>query len=153
MGMSHDSSMRTMHGTMHRDCWSSSEHKVYTDPDRVPSTGSEARSDSRLDRRFVLETSLKYGKGYVNRGEDDGSDFNPTLRVKHGEVVQIRLVNTMNLPHDFAITDINRQTDMLERAGQQTIFTFRADRRVTFEYYCTVPGHRRAGMRGKFVVE
>lgn len=153
MGMHHESRMRSMHGTTHRDPSTPRRERGSARDRRPAGTREDTTSVSGVDRRFVLETSLENGMGYVMRGENGGSVFNPTLRVRKGDVVQIRLVNTMRMPHDLAIKGLDRRTEMVERSGQTAEVTFRAESRGNFEYYCTVPGHRQAGMRGTFVVE
>ena len=50
------------------------------------------------------------------------------------------------------IDEFNAATERVS-AGATTTVEFIADKKGTFEYYCTVGQHRANGMKGKFVVE
>jgi uncharacterized cupredoxin-like copper-binding protein/sugar lactone lactonase YvrE len=65
--------------------------------------------------------------------------------------VQITLTNGGALAHDFAIDGTDFKTDLLNPGQSQTITVNLAPGEYTF--YCTVPGHRDAGMVGKIIVQ
>ncbi|HEX5693093.1 MAG TPA: copper-containing nitrite reductase, partial [Arenimonas sp.] len=77
---------------------------------------------------------------------------NPVLRVAEGAVVQITLVNGDGALHDIAVPDFGAQSDQLAGKGSATTIVFRATKAGTFEYWCTLPGHKAAGMVGKLIV-
>ena len=81
-----------------------------------------------------------------------GLKFEPTeLKVKQGDKVKITYKNTVG-SHDFVIDEFNVNTNIID-AGQEVVVEFIADKKGSFEYYCSVPGHRAAGMKGTLVVE
>lgn len=81
-----------------------------------------------------------------------GLNFNPAeIRVSKGDKVKITYNNTRGT-HDLVIDEFNVKTDRIN-AGQSDTIEFVADQTGTFEYYCSVPGHREAGMVGKLIVE
>lgn len=54
-------------------------------------------------------------------------------------------------PHDFRIDELDEGTDVLEE-GETDEFTVDLES-GTYTYYCSVPGHREAGMEGELEVE
>src|SRR3546814_15808606 len=54
--------------------------------------------------------------------------------------------------HDVAVPEFNAQSDQLVGVGSATTIVFRANKAGTFEYVCTLPGHKAAGMCGKLIV-
>jgi nitrite reductase (NO-forming) len=86
-------------------------------------------------------------------GEIDGA-VNPDLHVHPGDHVRLVLENGDGMPHDLAIPDLFAQSPMVSSQGERAelIFKVGEDNRGTFPYFCTVIGHRQAGMEGKLVV-
>ena len=73
------------------------------------------------------------------------------IRVKKGDTV--RVVFTVEQGnHDWVIDEFNTRTNMLNTGETETV-EFVADKAGTFEYYCSVPGHRLIGMKGNLIVE
>jgi uncharacterized cupredoxin-like copper-binding protein len=64
--------------------------------------------------------------------------------------VQITLVNTGVLVHDFSVDEVGIY--ILAEGGLQTTATFNVPA-GTYEFYCSVPGHRESGMVGTLIVE
>lgn len=84
--------------------------------------------------------------------ENKGLSFNPsTLTLKKGETVKITFKSTGGT-HDFRIDEYNVGTKLVQ-SGQEDSFEFTPDKEGTFEYFCSVPGHRQAGMKGTITVE
>jgi len=54
--------------------------------------------------------------------------------------------------HDFVIDELNVKTEQFSEQEKQFSVTFTADQMGEFVYYCSVPGHRQAGMWGTLVV-
>jgi putative membrane-bound dehydrogenase-like protein len=99
------------------------------------------------DREYVLEAHML---GYRGMGGAIDGVRNPTLTALTGETVRITIVNGEVMVHDVAMEKLNvRSTQILER-GVSTSITFVAKGSDT--YYCTVPGHRAAGMQGLLLV-
>lgn len=86
--------------------------------------------------------------------ESKGLNFTPNeIRVNVGDTVRITYINTLGT-HDWGIDEFNVRTQLIS-AGEQDTVEFVADQAGTFdfEYYCSVPGHREAGMKGTLIVE
>jgi nitrite reductase (NO-forming) len=103
--------------------------------------------------RFRLRTELAEGKmAFVGVGGDIEGQVNPTLRVAEGAVVQIGLINGDGVEHDVVFPEFKAATDKVNRKGASSVTVFRADQAGEFAYFCSLPGHRPAGMEGKIVV-
>ncbi len=80
----------------------------------------------------------------------DGQEA-PVLKVKQGDTVKVTLTST-NGYHDWTLDEFNAQTAKVN-TGQSASVEFVADKKGTFEYYCSVDSHRQKGMKGTFIVE
>lgn len=73
------------------------------------------------------------------------------IRVNVGDTVRVTYVNGGGR-HDWVLDEFDgAQTEIISGGTEQTI-EFVADEAGSFEFYCSVPGHRQAGMFGRFVV-
>ena len=105
------------------------------------------------DVTFTLRTEISDGQlVFVGNGGAIKDQVNPDLRVPEGAVVAITVVNGDGAMHDVAVPAFNAQSDNLVGVGSATTIVFRASKTGTFEYVCTIPGHKAAGMFGKLVV-
>ena len=78
--------------------------------------------------------------------------YEPTeLSIAADTDVTITLVNGGVLQHDFNIEDTEFATELLN-AGQEASITVNLPA-GEYVYYCSVPGHRQAGMEGTLTVE
>jgi nitrite reductase (NO-forming) len=103
--------------------------------------------------RFRLRTELAEGKmAFVGVGGDIEGVVNPTLRVAEGDVVQVGIINGDGVEHDVVFPEFKAATDRVNRKGASSVTVFRADKSGEFAYFCSMPGHRPAGMEGKLVV-
>lgn len=73
------------------------------------------------------------------------------IRVKKGDRVRIDFTSVQGM-HDWVVDEFSARTKQLT-AGQSDSVEFVADKKGTFEYYCSVPTHKQAGMVGKLIVE
>ena len=73
------------------------------------------------------------------------------IKVKQGEKVKIVLSNTEGL-HNWAIDEFKASTRNLS-LGEITSVEFIADKKGTFQYYCSIGTHRQLGMVGNLIVE
>lgn len=107
----------------------------------------------RPDVTFTLRTNIANGKlVYVgDTGEIEGQ-INPDLRVPENAVVQINVINGDGAIHDIAVPEFGVKSDEFTGRGSSTAIVFRATKSGTFEYLCTLPGHRAAGMFGSLIV-
>ena len=105
------------------------------------------------DVTFTLRTEIADGAlVFVGEAGAIKGQVNPELRVPEGKVVQITLVNGDGALHDIAVPEFQAQSDQLVGKGSATTIVFRATKSGTFEYICTLPGHKAAGMVGKLIV-
>lgn len=73
------------------------------------------------------------------------------MKVKQGDTVKIVFTNNEGF-HDWVIDEFSARTKQLA-AGKSETIEFVADKKGTFEYYCSVGAHRAMGMRGNLIVE
>lgn len=73
------------------------------------------------------------------------------IRVKEGDTVRIVFTNSQGT-HDLVIDEFNARTKITQTGEADTI-EFVANKKGTFEYYCSVGNHRAMGMLGKLIVE
>ncbi|MCY7357599.1 MAG: cupredoxin domain-containing protein, partial [Rudanella sp.] len=107
------------------------------------STTTLRQDSTKIDRNYALEATML---GYFGK---DGAR-NPTLRAKKGERVRITIINSEQMTHDIALEKLGLKSKSINDKGAKTSLTFTAGQSDT--YYCTVPGHRTAGMVGQFEV-
>ncbi|MGE5624514.1 MAG: copper-containing nitrite reductase [Bacillota bacterium] len=105
------------------------------------------------DVRFTLKTNIG-PKGMTFQGVGNGIDGvdNPNLQVPVNAVVQITLIDGDGAEHNIAVPDFKALSDNVTAKGASTVIVFRTDKAGTFPYFCTMPGHRQAGMEGKLTV-
>ncbi len=78
--------------------------------------------------------------------------FDPKeIRVKEGTRVRLVFINATGT-HDWVVDEFSARTKVLQGAGSDTV-EFVANKRGTFEYYCSVGTHRQMGMKGNLIVE
>ncbi len=107
----------------------------------------------RPDLSYTLKTHIgKEGMVYVGVGGGIDGVVNPTLRVPVNAIVQITLVNADGAEHDLSVPKFKALSDHVMGLGASSSIVFKADAEGTFPYFCTLPGHRQAGMEGKLVV-
>lgn len=73
------------------------------------------------------------------------------LRAKVGETVALRLENQDTSAHSFDIDEFT--VHALLPAGATSLALFTASTPGTYTFYCSIPGHREAGMVGTLIVE
>jgi nitrite reductase (NO-forming) len=90
---------------------------------------------------------------FIGSGGAINSQVNPTLNVHEGDIVQITLINGEGAEHDVAVPDFRAVSQRVVGPGASSTFVFQATNIGGFPYFCTVPGHREAGMEGMIHVE
>ncbi|MFN8354859.1 MAG: PVC-type heme-binding CxxCH protein [Spirosomataceae bacterium] len=98
---------------------------------------------TKIDQEFALEATML---GYFAKN----GTRNPTLKVKKGSVVRITITNGELMTHDIMLEKLGIKSKTILEKGSKASITFVADKSDT--YYCSVPGHRAAGMVGKLTV-
>ena len=105
------------------------------------------------DARYTLRSGIADGRMvYIGVGGAIDGKVNPVLTAAEGQVVQLTLINGEGAEHDISFPDQNTTSPRVTGKGASTTIAFRADKAGDFTYFCTVPGHRLAGMQGQFLV-
>ena len=84
--------------------------------------------------------------------EEQNNNFaTKEFTVKKGDNVILVIRNLDNQLHDVTIDELNFKVE--NPAGKTSLSAFTADQEGTFTFYCSIPGHREAGMEGTIVVK
>jgi nitrite reductase (NO-forming) len=98
---------------------------------------------------FTLRTGIASGRMvYIGVGGDIDGKTNPTLMVHEGELVQINLINGEGAEHDVVIDQYAARSSIVVGKNASSTFSFTAGKVGEFAYFCSIPGHRAAGMEG-----
>lgn len=89
---------------------------------------------------------------YVGVGGEIDGLINPDLEVQSGDLVSVKIESSDGIPHDFAIPDLNVQSQLVTGKDASTHMVFEIKDTGDFSYFCTVPGHRQAGMEGRLII-
>jgi nitrite reductase (NO-forming) len=115
-------------------------------------TQQPGNSGKDTETTFTLTTGMSEGKlVFIGKGGAIDGQVNPMLRIPVGEPVHVTLVNGDGIEHDFTVPDLNAHTDHVSATGQSSTVTFSADKAGQFTYFCSIPGHRLAGMEGMVI--
>ena len=105
------------------------------------------------DVSFTLKTAIAEGRlVFIGVGGAIDGVVNPELSIATDQVVQVTLVNGDGVLHDLVVPDFGAKSEQIARKDSSTAIVFRADKAGSYFYYCSVPGHRAAGMEGKLIV-
>ena len=111
----------------------------------VPATGKTVE--------YTLELGLADGKMvFVGKGGAIDGQTNPDLRANVGDTVKVTLISGEGATHNIHVDGVNAQSEDVIGQGNSVVLEFSPDNDGTFAYYCNIPGHRQAGMEGKFIV-
>ena len=98
---------------------------------------------------FTLRTGIAEGRMvYIGVGGDIDGQVNPTLMVHEGELVQINLINGEGAEHDIVLDQYAARSSIVMGKNASSTFSFIANKVGEFAYFCSLPGHRAAGMEG-----
>ncbi|MFZ0495779.1 MAG: copper-containing nitrite reductase [Methylocella sp.] len=103
---------------------------------------------------FTLVTGIAHGKMvFIGKGGAIDGQVDPTLVVHEGDVVQVTLINGEGAEHDIVFPDVHASSQrVIGRRASSTLVVHATDI-GSFAYFCSVPGHRAAGMEGVLKVE
>ncbi len=115
-------------------------------------TAAAQDSPPNVEEQGSIDRTGHAGETVEIEVENDGLLYYPAeIIVTEGTTVEITFVNTGG-PHDWNLDAFDVDMPVI-RGGNETTATFTADEAGEFEYYCSVSGHRAAGMWGYFIVE
>jgi putative membrane-bound dehydrogenase-like protein len=120
---------------------------LITRGDLASQTVPAARAKDAPDREYRLEATMV---GYRGIGGEIEGVRNPTLWARTGETVRITIVNGELMVHDVALEKLDIKSQQIFEKGATANITFKAE--VSDIYYCSLPGHRLAGMEGRLDV-
>ena len=117
---------------------------------------AEAKQAVSADGKVVeysLTTAMADGM-MVFIGVGGGIDgvHNPILSANVGDTLKITLTSGDGVEHDISFPDFNAASEHVVGQGSSSTLSFTVDKGGTFSYFCTLPGHRQAGMEGKIEV-
>jgi nitrite reductase (NO-forming) len=120
----------------------------------APAAPPAAGGDIYLpDAKYTLRSGIAEGRMvFIGVGGEIEGKVNPVLSAAEGQVVQITLINGEGATHDIVFPDEDARSPRVTGKGSSTTLAFRAGKAGDYLYYCSVPGHREAGMEGQFVV-
>jgi nitrite reductase (NO-forming) len=126
---------------------------AHAQPANMPQTGTGSSIGYIPDARYTLRSGIAEGR-MVFMGVGGGIDgkVNPVLTAAEGQVVQLTLINGEGAEHDIVFPDQDARSPRVTGKGASTTIAFRATRSGDFVYFCSVPGHRLAGMEGQLIV-
>ncbi len=146
--------------------------------DQAGLSGEDAKGDDMDDDEDADEAGDEDMDGDENAEEDEDADaktgdmdddadlvadvtFNlvgsnytydvKTIEVNEGDTVTINFVSENGF-HDWVVDEFNAKTKQVN-PGEPTSVTFVANKKGTFEYYCSVGQHRANGMVGQLIVK
>lgn len=102
----------------------------------VPPPGSEAPGEAGIKEIKIEAFSFGYTPG--------------ELQAKAGEAIKLTITNSSGIPHTFTIDEL--QVDVRLSPGKTKTIEFTPNKAGDFSYYCTIPGHKAAGMFGDLIV-
>lgn len=110
---------------------------------------SQSGAASEPDVRYTLLTGAGAGKlVFVGQGGEIDGVENPILTADPGDTVEITLVNADNILHDFVIDEFSVHSEQILDLDSKVTVTFEVGKAGEYDYYCSLPGHRQAGMEG-----
>jgi uncharacterized cupredoxin-like copper-binding protein len=133
---------------------------------------TQARSGPTAVEGVPARPSITQGKLILT--VDDRQVSPSVLKATVGQTLTLTLENKGTALHDFTVKDIPiaheavshgashdmsyMQDDHLDvhvavEPGQSGTVTFMPTTPGTYEFYCTLPGHKEAGLKGEFIVE
>jgi len=112
-----------------------------------------AQAQANIDVEFTLKSAQKGGKMvFVGVGGEIDGQINPDLPVQRGETIHLILINGDGVSHDLKVPGLRARLPNVQNKGNQSDAVFEARDAGVYEYYCTVMGHRKAGMEGALTV-
>jgi nitrite reductase (NO-forming) len=119
-----------------------------------PAASGRGTPEANLaDVKYTLRTGIAEGRMvYIGVGGSIDGKVNPTLSAAEGQGVAITLINGEGAEHDITLPDEDAKSPRVTGKGASTTLAFRAGKPGDYVYFCSAPGHRLAGMEGKFVV-
>ncbi|MBI3120283.1 MAG: cupredoxin domain-containing protein [Candidatus Kerfeldbacteria bacterium] len=108
------------------------------------------QTNTNANKNTNVSASTTATKTFTMNGAN--FEFSDTeLRVEKDDRVKITFTSTQGI-HDWSLPAFSATTETVS-AGGTTSVEFTADRKGTFEFFCSVGDHRALGMTGTLIVE
>jgi len=102
---------------------------------------------------YTLESAIADGRMvFVGKGGGIDGMTNPDLKANPGDTVKVTLISGEGAVHNIVFDVFNTRSADVVGQGNSVVMEFTPDQEGTFAYFCDIPGHREAGMEGKFIV-
>jgi nitrite reductase (NO-forming) len=105
--------------------------------------------------RYTLRSGIAEGRMvFIGVGGTIDGQVNPMLSAAEGQLVQVTLINGEGAEHDIVFDNQGPagSSPHVFGKGASTNIAFVASKAGDYLYYCSVPGHRLAGMEGQFLI-
>jgi nitrite reductase (NO-forming) len=105
--------------------------------------------------RYTLRTGIAEGRMvFIGVGGTIDGQINPLLSAAEGQVVQVTLINGEGAEHDIVFEEQGPagSSPHIVGRGASTNIAFVAGKAGDYAYFCSIPGHRLAGMAGQFLI-
>ncbi|MGH6720073.1 MAG: copper-containing nitrite reductase [Alphaproteobacteria bacterium] len=131
-----------------------------TVPETAPASDAPAMIDMAVPAgyianvKYTLRTGIADGRMvFIGFGGAIDGLVNPELAAVEGDVVQITLINGEGAEHDIVLGESVVTSQHVVGKGSSTTVAFRAKSAGTLWYFCSLPGHRQAGMEGRVAIK
>ncbi|MBI2042030.1 MAG: cupredoxin domain-containing protein [Candidatus Nealsonbacteria bacterium] len=74
------------------------------------------------------------------------------ISAKKGEQIKITFKNDGTMPHNFTLNGLGINTNTIN-SGETDVLEFMAPPAGTYDFFCSIPGHKQSGMAGTLKVE
>jgi nitrite reductase (NO-forming) len=115
----------------------------------TPAASRQAAVKPSGAQKITLSTGIKDGRMVFL---DEKGAPNPTLKARVGDTIEIRISSGEGAQHDIVFPELNVASAKFDKSTGATSVKFKVTKAGTFEYYCTIAGHRQVGMEGKLEV-
>lgn len=89
------------------------------------------------------DITVHMGRGFI---------FNPDqIQIRAGQPVTLWLINVDSIPHTFTIDELYIDVELGRGDDYDLVLT--VEEPGSFEFYCTIPGHRPAGQVGTLLID
>jgi len=108
-----------------------------------------------LKPKTFVTTSRQTSFTSIKEFTVSGSEFSfspRTLRVAKGDMVRINFVNSGMTAHTFTVSGLGVDTGLIQPGSSKSIEFTTPNQNSTFTSFCSVPGHKEAGMSGTIIV-
>ncbi|MDY6789507.1 MAG: cupredoxin domain-containing protein [Candidatus Nanohaloarchaea archaeon] len=112
-------------------------------------SGSQKKTSSSTESKDS-GSSGKFDRVITVEGTE--YSYSPSsIELEKGQKVKVVFKNVGSIAHDIKFGKAGIKTEVIQ-AGKTDTITFTAPETGTYSFWCTVPGHRSAGMEGEMHV-